>query len=449
MELALYHPTFGYYTAGTVAFGDDAHFWTFPERLSPTFGRVIARHVVAMRQALIDDGALGVDEVFTVVELGAGEGWLADDILTALAEDFADVLPRVAYRIGDRAPALRERQRARLARWFEAGRVAHLEQGAGDLMPRLEPVVGLVLSNELFDVYPHELIRWDPNDSSLSALRLDAGPDLEARAAARGPDPVIHASFAPTELRSDYLAALTPLTPRELLFAPGMDTFFAWVDAHLLRGFVMTIDYGGSAMHCLDPAPALPQLRVYPEPVAHTQTRTPAFVADLLLPGRQDVTVDIDFSHLAFAGRTHGFEVVHFGPQGDLCARAGIDPLDKGERARVVKRLKARGMGEVVAQTRAYETARGFATGSAGFRVLVQARGATRYTVGVVSDAVLPEDLWLVTGPIPAEHAEHIKATGDVASDLDHAGLRASRHERIAALAAAGVIRRAGRTPGH
>lgn len=434
MERALYHPDFGYYTSGQVAFGDEADFWTFPERLSPTFGRIVARHVVAMREALIASGRLALDETFVVVELGAGEGWLADDVLQALHDDFADVAELIAYRIGDRAPALRERQRQRLARWFEHGRVAHLEQGADELMPRIAPFVGVVLSNELFDVYPHELIRWDPNGLSRLVITDDGRPS----APRYEPYPT-----------SGYLDALAPLVRRlggaSLLYTPGMDRFFDWVQAQVRAGFVMSIDYGGSAAHCLDPRPALPHLRVYPEPAAGPGID---WFADLGVAGTQDVTVDIDFSHLAFAGAERGFDVVHFGPQGDLAKLASIDPLAKDERARVVKRLKARGgIGELAAQQKAYETAKGFATGSAGFRVLVQAtRGVAGYIVGIPSDPVLPDDLVVIdgdpTGHVPEPVAAALRRESDPYSDLDHAGFRAERHAHVAALLGAGVARR-------
>src|SRR3954466_1128144 len=70
MELALYAPGLGYYSAGAKKLGRDGDFVTAPE-ISPVFGRTLARQV---RQA-IDAGS---DQV---LEVGAGSGALAATML--------------------------------------------------------------------------------------------------------------------------------------------------------------------------------------------------------------------------------------------------------------------------------------------------------------------------------------------------------------------------------
>ena len=73
MELALYAPGLGYYTAGAHKFGEAGDFVTAPE-LSPLFGRTLARQVAEIM-------AFGAPHI---LELGAGSGKLAADMLGEL-----------------------------------------------------------------------------------------------------------------------------------------------------------------------------------------------------------------------------------------------------------------------------------------------------------------------------------------------------------------------------
>jgi SAM-dependent MidA family methyltransferase len=119
MELALYHPDYGYYTRkDRDPFGIRGDFYT-ASQLQPVFGRVIARAVRALRTEM------GAPEDFVVVELGAGRGEMAEALqefryvpveasasLSAMPEnitgvvfsnEFFDALPvRVVERRGER-----------------------------------------------------------------------------------------------------------------------------------------------------------------------------------------------------------------------------------------------------------------------------------------------------------------------------------------------------------
>src|SRR5215210_7325081 len=72
MELALYAPGLGYYSAGSTKLGEPGDFVTAPE-LSPLFGRTLARQIAQILMSAPD-----------VLEVGAGTGRLAGDLLTAL-----------------------------------------------------------------------------------------------------------------------------------------------------------------------------------------------------------------------------------------------------------------------------------------------------------------------------------------------------------------------------
>jgi SAM-dependent MidA family methyltransferase len=80
MELALYAPGLGYYTAGARKFGSAGDFVTAPE-LSTLFGRTVAKELFELMQASTPH----------ILELGAGSGKLALDILAELEK--LDALP--------------------------------------------------------------------------------------------------------------------------------------------------------------------------------------------------------------------------------------------------------------------------------------------------------------------------------------------------------------------
>src|SRR5262245_31062756 len=75
MEEALYHPQFGYYSSSRNPIGREGDFYTSSD-LDPVFGKLLAQKFSAMASTL------GIPaENFSVLELGAGRGLLARQIL--------------------------------------------------------------------------------------------------------------------------------------------------------------------------------------------------------------------------------------------------------------------------------------------------------------------------------------------------------------------------------
>ena len=439
MQHGLYDPEAGYYAAGRVRFGHKADFWTFPTRLSPAFGTLLAQHLAGLRQRLVDAGALGDDAPFQVVELGAGDGTLSRDLLDAAAlwqeqaPAFAGLARTLFVRVGERAPALQRRQLEAAGPWATSSlpdhpgvlRFAHLGQTAADLLPALEPFVGVILHNELLDVWPHELV-LPPADTShpASAVVVAATPAganaplaeaelvAEMRAAYAAGDEagalaietrVGALQAGDAETIEPWLAALQPWLahrraassePLALLVCPGIPALTRWAADVLQAGWMLTIDYGAGVDHQLDPLPALAQLRLFPEPEAPPRFAAAASaLVDLSWPGRQDVTVDIDFSHLAWSGAQHGLAPIAHGPQGllakgsALAEALGTVTLDllaadvrRSIEATLIRRAREAGQpvpGPMAAAQLVYSAARGLCSGSAGFRLLLQERVGT------------------------------------------------------------------------
>lgn len=141
MEMALYEPGLGYYSAGATKFGAQGDFITAPET-SPLFSRCLARQCAEIL------GSLGGG---AVLEIGAGSGTMAADVLNEL--ETLDLLPS-RYFILEVSADLRERQRATIAERSarHLARVEWLDAVPGKLS-------GVVLANEVLDAIPVDRFR--------------------------------------------------------------------------------------------------------------------------------------------------------------------------------------------------------------------------------------------------------------------------------------------------
>src|SRR3989338_10697410 len=141
MELALYAPGLGYYTAGAHKFGEAGDFVTAPE-LSPLFGRTLARQMAEIMNSSAPH----------ILELGAGSGKLAADLLGELER--LDSLPD-SYAILQGSADLRERQQALLKE-----RLPHLLERIRWLNALPEKFSGAIVANEVLDALPVHLVHW-------------------------------------------------------------------------------------------------------------------------------------------------------------------------------------------------------------------------------------------------------------------------------------------------
>jgi SAM-dependent MidA family methyltransferase len=141
MQLALYAPALGYYTAGATKLGGAGDFVTAPE-ISSLFGQTLAQQVGEILSITGGD----------VLELGAGSGRMAADMLQALA--VRGPLPS-RYLILEVSGELAARQQQRLRALSPqlASRVAWI-----DHMP--DALRGVIVCNEVLDALPITRFRW-------------------------------------------------------------------------------------------------------------------------------------------------------------------------------------------------------------------------------------------------------------------------------------------------
>jgi len=284
MELALYAPALGYYSAGARKLGRDGDFVTAPE-ISPLFGRTLAHQV---RQVLTS----GPDEV---LEVGAGSGALAATVLEELER--LGALPR-SYLILELSADLRERSRDTLA-----ARVPHLLERVAWLN-RLPPSFsGVVLGNEVLDAMPADVVRVRGDAIEEAGVAMQAG---RLAWSYRGAPPELQRAARALGLADGYQT--------ELQRAAG--AFVRSLGEILERGVALFVDYGFPAREYYHAQRSAGTLMCHYRHRAHAD---PFF-----LPGLQDVTSHIDFSAIARAAGEAGLEVLGYASQAQFLINCGI-----------------------------------------------------------------------------------------------------------------------------
>jgi SAM-dependent MidA family methyltransferase len=314
MQIALYEPGLGYYSAGAHKLGAGGDFTTAPE-ISPLFGQCIAVQCEQVLRAL--PGA-------EVLELGAGTGRLAFDVLSELAR--RESLPR-SYRILEISADLRERQQKLLSTLPAlAERVQWIDQ------PPSEPWRGVILANEVLDALPcKRFLQRDSKTFELGVAMDDAGAlhwqERPAEAALLAEVREIHDSQP--QWPSPYVSELcTLITP-----------WVAEITASLSQGIALFIDYGLPRHEYYHPSRSEGTLRCHYRHRAHDNP--------FAHPGLEDITAWVDFTRVAEAGAAAGLEVLGYATQAGLLLSLGIESpvvqaendLSRASRASQARRL--------------------------------------------------------------------------------------------------------------
>lgn len=291
MELALYAPGLGYYSAGAHKLGTAGDFTTAPE-ISALFGACVARQCAEVLSHL---------RAASILEIGAGSGRLAADILARL--EALGQLPD-HYWILDVSADLRERQRRHLEQRLPhlIGRVGWLDQ------PPQAPFDGLIIANEVLDALPVARFRWQDGH----ALELGVAIDQDRFMWRPGP-----ARPAVAEACRRAAAQSAWEDGYESECCPRLEAWTHSVTRALRAGAALWFDYG------------LPRAQYYlPERREGTllcHFRQRAHADPFLRPGLQDITAWVDYTSLAEASRRAGFTLAGFTTQSYFLAGLGID----------------------------------------------------------------------------------------------------------------------------
>lgn len=292
MDLALYAPLVGYYSGGAQKFGTGGDFTTAPE-ISSLFGACVAVQC---------EEILGRLNAASILEIGAGSGRLAADILARL--ETLNKLPQ-RYWILEISPELRDRQRQHLKRHQPRllERVQWLDR------PPDEPFDGVILANEVLDALPVARFRWHADGiEELGVVQNDGRFAWAGRPAGeRLAEDCRSLSRAGGDWDDGYVSE----------YCPRLIAWTRTVTRSLRHGAALWFDYG------------LPRAQYYmPERrdgtlLCHFRHR--AHGDPLIWAGLQDITAWVDFTHLAEASRDGGFQLAGFTTQAHFLAATGID----------------------------------------------------------------------------------------------------------------------------
>ncbi len=292
MEIVLYAPGLGYYSAGARKLGPGGDFTTAPE-ISSLFGACMAQQCA---DVLRDLGG------GSIMEIGAGSGGLAADILSRL--DALERLPK-RYLMLDVSADLRDRQHRTLRE-----RVPHLLPLVRWLtVPPTDNFDGVVLANEVLDALPVSRIRWHATHCEELGVALLNDRFVWA------PRPAGEATTAACALLAAAGGGWEDGYVTE--YCPRLKAWSAELVRALNAGVALWLDYG------------LPRSQYYfPERrdgtlMCHFRHR--AHEDPFLHPGLQDITAWVDFTALAEASRPAGCELAGFTTQAYFLAGLGID----------------------------------------------------------------------------------------------------------------------------
>jgi SAM-dependent MidA family methyltransferase len=164
MQICLYDPLHGYYSANAEQFGKAGDFYTASD-IHAVFGRLLARQFEEIWQALDRPSQI------EILELGPGRGLFARDVLDWSNKKFRDFFAALTYTMQESSPALRAKLRDNLREHMATGRVKVPEErtgeGARPHTNETQPEIGrslspdaplIVFANEFFDALPVEIL---------------------------------------------------------------------------------------------------------------------------------------------------------------------------------------------------------------------------------------------------------------------------------------------------
>ena len=317
MNLALYDPEFGYYARAPQRSGRAGDFFTSVD-VGPLFGELLERQLAEM-------AALLPQSPIDFVEVGAGNGRLAADIVGAAQRRNPAFCARVQVHLVEASAAARHEQAERFA-----DLAARLISSSATLPDSFE---GVLLANELLDAFPvHQVVM---RGCGLREVYVDLGDSDSLLAMREGP-------LSTPEL-GEYLAKL------DVTLEPGWRTeinlqavnWIRDVARRLRRGFIIMIDYGHEARELYSATHAGGTLTSFTRHTTSVQDSAAGQPLWLAHPGEQDLTAHVDFTSVRAAAEQAGLDTLAFLDQTYfLLGLASAETIDEGPT--VVDQIKKR-----------------------------------------------------------------------------------------------------------
>lgn len=299
MHASLYDPDLGYYNTERLKIGPQGDYYT-SSNVHPAFGAVMARAFVELWKSL---GSNLSAQPLRIVEIGAGTGRLACDVLTALRDQLKGDFSGVDYVIAEASPAMRRRESELLEGFGRQVRSSALDELTKS------PTEGIFFSNELIDAFPVHPVRFrqarlEEQYVTLSNERLS-----------------LSWSEPSTAKLAAYVARAGETLTEGQVAEINLDAieWLAQISRAIGRGFLITVDYGDVSPLLYGQDRREGTLRSFHN---HRLVDSP-----LERVGEQDLTASVNFTALMEYGRDFGLETVSYERQAAFLIRMGLIDL--------------------------------------------------------------------------------------------------------------------------
>lgn len=306
-DQALYHPTLGYYTGPQAVFGREGDFITAP-LISDLFSRSFANQIIEVREQL--------NAPFQILEIGAGNGTMARDILRHLEKN--DALPE-KYLILEVSPNLIERQKAMILEAMPA----FIERVEWISEPPKDAWKGVIVANEVLDALSVERFRIVNG----SPQYVDVGLALNETDKTVSFTPVLRAADAALITFYEALIEKGLELPEgyESEYCTHLKEWFPPLFENLTEGVAIFIDYGYDEKEYYRPE------RMTGTLIAHYKHR--AHEDFYLYPGLQDLTANVNFTQAATVLVDMGLEFLGYTSQSYFLLGNKLQELVAADRA--------------------------------------------------------------------------------------------------------------------
>lgn len=290
MHLALYAPGLGYYSAGGQKLGDSktggGDFVTAPQ-ISPLFAQTISNQISQILH--ITHG--------NILELGAGTGKLAADIVLTLAEKNSAPAKYFILEVSDHLCQVQLETMQRSLPQDLVERVEWLKELPSNFN-------GVIIGNEVLDAIPVHIVNVKNDGIYERGIVIEAAEFVWQDKVLS--EPSLLDVVSKLNLPEDYVTEV----------CPAVSGLIASLAHSLQQGMILMIDYGFSAREYYHPQRNQGSLMCHYQHYAHSDP--------LINIGLQDITAHVDFTIVAHTGVNHGLALSGFCSQAQFLMNCGI-----------------------------------------------------------------------------------------------------------------------------
>lgn len=297
MNLVLYHPKEGYYSSGKVKIGSEGDFFT-SSSLGSDFGELLAKQFKEISETL------NISDSFTIVEVGAGKGDLANDILNYLKQQYPNFYNHLDYIIVEESQELIKEQKHRLREFDKI-----TWKSWKDITKN--SITGCIFSNELIDAFPVHQVTKQKKQLKEIYVTWEEEELKEKIKDISTPKLSDYFKLIDIDITNDSY----PENYRTEVNLKALE-WLETVSEKLNKGYLLTIDYGYSAAKYYHPQRHQGTLNCYYQ---HRHHHNP-----YVNLGKQDMTAHVDFTALEKQGNLLGLETVGLTQQGLFLMALGL-----------------------------------------------------------------------------------------------------------------------------